>query len=130
MRVIDPGHVYELENYRAEEAVSQGLERQRISFVKRRVPADPGRVDLRDGTNCQELLKVLINRVLFLDQEARHPMNRVLLLCLRRALVLFETRALERKVEKHTLLPETLDYSSHDGHLTLVARHGRYLIDG
>lgn len=104
MKVIDPGHVYEL-------AAIDGDLQQSIQFVKR----------LRGernhpGTVNQELLRVLIDRIEFLDSEKPWALNGDILHHLRMALVLHEVRTLIRKVEKAELKPEAIHVSATDGH--------------
>jgi hypothetical protein len=62
--VIDPGHEYELASLDGEKAV-------RLTFVKRigaRYPGNKG--PSYSGTNCQEVLRVLIDRagIVYLTQ--------------------------------------------------------------
>jgi hypothetical protein len=104
MKVIDPGHVYHVNNY-------DGDGSQEITFVKRF-----RNTDNHEGTINQELLRVLIDRVQFLDAEAPWEGNKDILHHLRMALVLHESRALFRKVAKGEFLPELVDTNDKDGH--------------
>ena len=104
MRIVDPGHVYALDSL-------DGDFQQSITFVKRfRGEAN------HPGTVNQEVLRVLIDRVQFLDAEKPWPLNEQILYHLRMALVLHEARALIRKAEKRQVLPEALPVSEADGH--------------
>lgn len=102
VKCLIDGHLYEL-------AHLDGNGTQQIQFVDR----DHGR-DC-EGTFNQELLRVLIDRVQFLDGEKSWPLNSEILHHLRMALVLHEARALCRKTEKGNIMPETLAVGG-DGH--------------
>lgn len=115
MRVLDPGHTYLLAQLDA-----MG-EEQELVFVKRIVEADPDREEY-PGTTCQEVIAALIDRVQFVHNEKQHHNNIKILHHLRMAYILFETRALERKVEKGVLRPEELDTDPHDGHIRLKGK--------
>lgn len=104
MYIIIDGHLYMLDNI-------DGAGQQRLQFVDRGHGRDC------EGTTCQEVLRVLIDRVKFLDREKRWDGNDEILLHLRKALILFEMRALYRKVEKGSILPEDLAFDPSDGHL-------------
>jgi len=91
MKVLDPGHHYEVTNY-------DGGGTQRIAFMKRvgeNYPNNTG--GPYKGTNCQELLRVLIDRVRYLN-EVNIPdyRNEIILANLRSSLFQFESRALDR----------------------------------
>jgi hypothetical protein len=115
MKVIDPGHSYLLSNIPPDTKTTYPpvLKGQIIEFVKR-FRGD----DNHEGTLNQELLRVLIDRVKFLDKEVPWEGNKEILYHLRMALVLHESRALFRKVEKGDLLPEEVVISN-DGHFKL-----------
>lgn len=94
MKVILAGHVYDVENL--------GDGTQRIQFVQRRdgaarlLPEDQH----VDGVLSQELLRVLIDRTLYLNAEAPCVESIEIVGHLRAALTLFETRAARRVIEK------------------------------
>jgi hypothetical protein len=107
MKILDLGHSYALGSLDGDACVV-------LTFVKRfREDANHA------GTTNQEILRVLIDRVLFLDAEKPWRGNEEILAHLRAALVLHECRALERKVEKGELLPETVIIDKTDGHFHL-----------
>jgi hypothetical protein len=91
VRVIDPGHTYELDNLR-EPGTSE------LRFFK-----DPGLHDgeHQAGPSIQEVLRACIDRVQYLDKEKHWHGNTAIIAHLRMALVLFESRNLERLVEKN-----------------------------
>lgn len=107
MKIIDPGHHYSL-------ASIDGKLKQALIFVKRFREGNN-----HAGTTNQEVLRVLIDRVKFLDAERPWEGNREILANLRQALVLHEARALIRKVEKDELLPEQVAVDLKDGHFQL-----------
>lgn len=90
MRVLDPGHSYALKDNKAL------TESCMMVFFK-----DP---DINkngySGTTNQEVLRVLIDRVQFLENQKHSEMNKEIIYHLRMALVLHEERHLERLVEK------------------------------
>jgi len=89
MKVLDPGHKYLVDSY-------DGGEPTQITFMKREGPGYPGNVGHYPGTNCQELLRVLIDRITYLDNQIPHYNNSASLDKLREVLWLFEERAANR----------------------------------
>ncbi len=113
MEVIEPGHKYLLEKL-------DGTGKETLTFVRRSLPHLPRTPEeCHAGTNCQEVLRVIIDRVLSLDRELPHLHNQTILKNLRLALVGFEVRAIERKVQKGTLFPEKVKTDPKDGHFIL-----------
>lgn len=110
MQILDPGHVYKLDALDGETHVANT-----VIFVKRFRGADN-----HPGTTNQELLRVLIDRVKFLDGEKPWPLNEQIIHHLRMALVLHEARALIRKVEKVEITPESLVTKESDGHFIFI----------
>lgn len=103
MKVIDPGHVYEVQNV-------DGDGTQTIRFVRRRddeatmLPQDAR----EEGILTQELLRVCIDRTLYLHAEAPCPENVIIVNSLCTALREYEARAARRTIEKHPM-PERMD---------------------
>jgi hypothetical protein len=89
MRVLDPGHAYELRHL-------DGTGVSVLVFVKREGPGYPGNVGHHQGTNLQEVIRALINRVQYLDGQIHHGRNDEVIWLLRVALVELELRAAER----------------------------------
>jgi hypothetical protein len=112
MRVINPGHHYMMQG------VDGGGE-QPITFVRRRDSLGEllAQSERSGGVLCQEVLRVLIDRVLYLYTEDPCDEDTEIIRCLRRALVLFETRAARRRIEKLSM-PERATVE-HDGHIHL-----------
>lgn len=94
MRILDPGHRYWLDMLDIEGDQRQGTEM--LTFVKRQGPRYPGNLSCYPGTNCQEVLRALIDRVKHLDSQVADPHNQPILHHLREALWLFESRAAKR----------------------------------
>lgn len=103
MRVVEPGHIYEVAN-------ADGDDEQRIVFVRRRdsdaerLPDDQG----HEGILSQELLRVLINRTLYLNDEDPCTEDVEIVHKLRDCLKAYESRAARRSIEKLSM-PERTD---------------------
>ena len=90
MKVIDPGHFYELNGF-------DGGRQLVLRFMKRVGEGYPHNTEPPyPGTNCQEVIRALIDRVKYLNMQIPHPQNDVILEGLRAALTAFEVRAAER----------------------------------
>lgn len=90
MRVLDPGHEYKLD-------VFDGAGAQFLRFMKRIGHGYPGNTGMSHaGTNCQEVIRALIDRVKYLHGQIPHEQNGVIIDALRTALLAFEVRAAER----------------------------------
>lgn len=101
MKVLEPGHVYQLSSYDGEMEVI-------LTFVNREDKPHP-------GTQTQEVLRALIDRTQHCDLCLRWEGNDDIIYHLRAALILHEQRALMRKLEKSELEPENVLLGS-DGH--------------
>lgn len=118
MKIIEAGHIYRLDevvtNQTDESRIQlDGMEPANlIRYVNNEGPA------FYNGTQSQEILRVLIDRTMHCDNCLRWPTNDKIIFHLRMALVLHEARALERKTEKGKLLPETI-ITDVDGHYEL-----------
>ena len=89
MQIKQPGHVYSLANKHAGE--------QTLLFFK---DLPVGDLNNHDGVLCQEVLRALIDRVNFLQTTLPCHENVEIATKLRECLVLFETRAARRTLEK------------------------------
>lgn len=90
MNVTDKGHSYLVENF-------DGEGTQEIHFLKRVGEGYPfNEPPAHKGTNCQEVIKVLIDRVQYLNKQIACPENELIIRNLKSALWLFEKRAAER----------------------------------
>lgn len=102
MEVVIPGHSYILDHL-------DGDGNELLEFVNRGHDRDA------PGTNNQEVLRVLINRVKFLNDELPWEGNEQILHHLRMAFVLHESRHLEQLVKRDELKPELAPIGK-DGH--------------
>src|ERR1700721_2807169 len=91
MRVLDPGHQYALKHL-------DGNLEELLTFVKREGEGYPGNVGSHPGTNIQEVARVLIDRLKYLDTQDHDPCGRNTLAIynLREVIRLLEDRAAER----------------------------------
>lgn len=122
MKELDPGHVFELTSLaprpceggahgdpsRCAEHGGLYIEadghcRRQLSrpstqlvFVKRQGPKFPGNVGEHPGTTTQEVLRALIARTIYVDQQEPSEVNRHVLKQLRTSIVLLEQRAAMR----------------------------------
>lgn len=111
MKVIGPGHLYELSNV-------DGPGFQTIRFVCRRDERGellPGEIR-SPGILTQELLRVAIDRTLYLYAEAPCDEDTEIIEHLRAALCLYESRAARRMIEK-LAKPELADTCEVCGHI-------------
>lgn len=89
MRIIDPGHYYQL-------LTLDGDDIQYLRFVKREGPGFPGNVGYHSGTTLQSVIRALCERVRYLQRQAWCVHNVLLLSLLRVCLWLLEKRAAKR----------------------------------
>lgn len=90
MEIIDPGHKFLLEGY-------DGGEPQMLVFMKREGAGYPFNVGHHSGTNCQEVIRALIERVKYLQHQVACDENEQIIQLLRESLRLFEKRAARRR---------------------------------
>lgn len=123
MKVIEPGHIYELNwldgapehfVYPAGSVVPRQIyaAENQLVFVNREAGTQ------HPGTQTQEVLRALIDRTQHCDRCLRWPGNDQIVQHLRMALVLHEARALERKTVKGIIQPESI-LTGDDGHFRL-----------
>ncbi|TIL94661.1 MAG: hypothetical protein E5Y73_11165 [Mesorhizobium sp.] len=106
MRAIYPGHRYELDHL-------DGNGKSVLQFVQRL----PLHVPMEGVTN-QEVLRAVIDRVKSLDAEIPWAGNAQIIRHLRMAILLHESRAMERYIEKHEFAVEAVELGE-DGHFKL-----------
>lgn len=125
MKVIDPGHTYEL-NWLDGTALSQPILKDNVlMFVKRVGEKYPGNVQPHPGTTMQEVLRALIDRVKYVDGQVPSDYNGDVVHHLRQALINLEYRAAERHDRLSDFMsrfgeadcPELLPYCSKCGHI-------------
>ena len=85
MKVIDPGHVYQLASF-------DGGEPQILKFVKREGPKYPGNVGSHAGTQMQEVLRALIDRARYMNTQIACHETEIALNAMRTALAALEYR--------------------------------------
>jgi hypothetical protein len=124
MRIIEPGHIFELDHI-------DGKHKSKLKFVSRVGDLYPGNTVSHEGTNMQEVMRALISRARFLNDQIPCAENTSLIHSLRQGIVLLESRAAQR----HSLTDQfieildesvQLDFSGvedlptckHCGHLT------------
>lgn len=89
MKILDAGHKYMIDS------LDNGC-KQIIQFVKREGPNFPFNAHSYGGTNCQEVLRVLIDRSEYLNKQKPCAETEAIIGCLQSALLLFELRAARR----------------------------------
>lgn len=124
MKIIEAGHIYELDevqtNRTEQDSIVTKMETANlIRFVNNEGPK------FYNGTQTQEILRVLIDRTMHCDNCLRWPTNDKIIHHLRIALVLHEARALERKTEKGLIMPEHIGLNT-DGHYLLKLAQTTY----
>lgn len=115
MRCLDPGHSYSVDVYDAAQPAEAFL-----VFMKREGNSYPFNVGHYSGTNCQEVIRVLIDRVKYLQKQIPCPENGVIIDHLRGALRAFEYRAARRHARRLGNLPadiESVRVCSQCGHI-------------
>ena len=86
MKIIDPGHVYELRHLDDDECTE-------LRFVKREGEKYPGNAGHHGGVTTQEVLRALIERMLYVNGQQEHVENVEVVSFLRQSLMLLEQRA-------------------------------------
>lgn len=100
MKILDPGHSYLAEGV-------GGCEPTRITFVKNRGDKYPGNTgEPHSGLLCQELMRIVIDRTVYLNGQGSCAETEYALANLRSALAWFEFRA-ARCREEHIHLPHS-----------------------
>lgn len=94
MRVIDPGHQYEVTVLDEDDHVA--YPRQVITFVKREGVKFPGNIGSYPGTNLQEVFRVCLDRVKYLENQVSCIENKQIQTKLRECIRLLEERAAKR----------------------------------
>jgi hypothetical protein len=93
VKELEPGHQFLIDFYDSEPGDTDEL-----TFMKRVGEGYPGNEGFpHGGTNCQEVLRALIRRTLYLNGQISCPQSIRIIEQLRNALYLFEYRAAERK---------------------------------
>lgn len=95
MKVLTPGHRYELESF-------EGSAPQVIQFIekRRKEEGSPELVTVNDGTTNEEVLKVLIDRMEGMNAKLPNDFTRLAITNLKLALAQLEARTAERKARQ------------------------------
>jgi hypothetical protein len=109
MRETDPGHAYVVDVYDGEPSAVAPFP----PFMKRIGEGYPGNEPpAAPGTNCQEVLRVLIRRVAYLNGQELDQHNSKILNYLRASLWEFELRHAERRGRLEGLLARGREWST------------------
>ncbi len=111
MKVLEPGHIYQLEG--------KNGTIQTLTFFKD-IPTDDY-PDCHDGILCQEVLRALIDRIIYLNNQVPCEESEEILGHLRQCLYLFEIRAARRFLEKNFDTIEKLPVDERGHVLTLCS---------
>jgi len=124
MRILDPGHRYAVNILDGLGNTENGIciGKDHVQFVKREGEGYPGNVGHHYGTNCQELVRVLIHRLKYLDSQIPDHNNIHAIKSLRDVLRELETRAAQRHGlslprDKDLIEIEKLPTCLHCGHI-------------
>ena len=120
MKVIDPGHEYELGSL-------DGELKQTLLFVKREGAHYPGNVGSHPGTTMQEVLRALIHRAEYVNAQIPCRETSIAIDMMRGAIHVMELRA--KRVKGKTLYAdieniEKLPTCSRCGHVMCTEDHG------
>jgi len=103
VRVIDPGHLYELPHLDGDGVTT-------LRFVKREGKEYPGNVGHHEGVIMQEVLRALIDRAEYVDRQIPCAETSLAIECLERACFLLEVRAAHRHGRDNIALPREAVY--------------------
>ena len=92
MKVVDPGHYYTVRNFD-----SKCKEEQVILFVKRMGSKYPGNNSAYSGTITQELLRVILNRLYYVNNQIWSPFTFCCIQLIKISIWLLECRAALKK---------------------------------
>lgn len=90
MKVLDPGHYYELANLDVDPKL---VMTPHLAFVKREGPGYPGNVGHHQGTTVQEVLRACIDRLQYVNAQDWSDFTDEARACLMQAVYLLEYRA-------------------------------------
>jgi len=103
MKVLDPGHYYELKVLDSDTEVPMHLR-----FVKREGPGYPGNVGHYPGTTMQEVLRAVVQRLEYVEQQVPDPQTEIALGSVKYAIWALECRAARRHGRDEPTLDEAL----------------------
>lgn len=98
MKELDPGHRYSVNNYPPQKDEGFPIYQQILQFVKKIGEKFPGNSGTEvSGTNCQEIIRVVIFRSKYLYNQKPCEETLEIINLGRQQLILFENRALREK---------------------------------
>jgi hypothetical protein len=103
MKVLDPGHKYELNNL-------DGNAKTLLVFVKREGENYPGNIGHYQGTNLQEVIRALIDRLKYLNNQIPDESNLACIIKLRDCIWLLEDRAARRHNRDFDYYPSNIEF--------------------
>ena len=107
MEIIDPGHKYHLRSLDLPEGDERGF--QILTFVKREGPDYPGNSGHHSGTTTQEVLRALIDRAFYVDNQIADEANQKVIKNLREAIWHLEDRAARRHGRQFPSMVDAID---------------------
>lgn len=116
MRVLDPGHRYELNQLDLNTAPVFERFSVVLRFVKREGEKFPGNIGHYPGTTLQEVNRACIDRVKYVDNQISHPNNKIIIFLYRLIIWLLEKRAFERHNKKFELPIDAIENLEVNGH--------------
>ena|SRR3990167_2465661 len=94
MKVIEEGHVYELEDMEGADHTEDG---QTLTFIKKVYQESTGELaTIHNGTTNEEVLRVLIDRIKFLQAKMPCRENAIVITKLEECLMWLEKRTADR----------------------------------
>ncbi len=90
MKILTPGHKYELDNFNG------SPNKQTIQFIEKEKMVDGGLTTVNDGTTNEEVLAILINRIQYLNGMFPCRENSIVITKLEEALMWLEKRTKDR----------------------------------
>lgn len=109
MKVLDEGHRFQLDCFDGDLPVI-------LTFVKREGEMFPGNVGSYSGTIMQEVIRALISRTKYVNNQIPHPVNDQVIDKLREVIWLLESRAFERHDKEFDLTPKSIEELSTNKH--------------
>lgn len=107
MKVLDPGHQYELSTL---DRFLQHEPDQVLTFVKREGSGYPGNVGHYSGTTTQEVLRALINRAIYVNNQLPCAETMESIDLMKRIIYIYEIRAAQRHGREITFNVEEAVY--------------------
>lgn len=102
MKILESGHIYELDNLEAPGT-------QLLTFIRRNSKAITHESE-HTGTNTQEVLRALIDRTIFLNNVLHSAETQDAIYYLRMTMFCYEARAWRRKQTKQNKTNQVNDY--------------------